>query len=365
MNKLPKVVFIANIPSHYRVVFFNELYKQLGNNLTVLYCAKTEPNRSWDIADLNHRYIFLRKSIIHFISRYMYMNIDVVYKLMKINPDIIITGGFFPTMLIAILYARIKKIKHIINTDAWEINEIDYNWYQIVLRKIFYSSTDAFLPVGIKGKDNFIKNYSINQNRIFIVPYAVDDKKYFYDPKVEKKYDIIFVGQFIDRKMPFFVVDVIRELNKIINNVSIVLIGDGPLKDKIIEKLKNYYINFEYIGYLQPDEIIAYYKKSKILLFPTERDGWGVVANEALSLGVPCITNNRAGCAGELVIDNYTGYVTNVNVSEWVRNIYGYLTNNSIQNKIVNNCITHSKNFTPQIAALKFHEAVNFCMFNQ
>ena len=70
-------------------------------------------------------------------------------------------------------------------------------------------------------------------------------------------------------------------------------------------------------GFVQPQEIASWYGRSRILLFPTRLDPWGVVANEALATGTPVITTPEAGVAGDLVIDAVNGYVIPPDPERW------------------------------------------------
>lgn len=360
-----KVLFVANIPAPYRITLFNLLNKNEDIDFLVLYCAYTESNRGWSNLDLQHPYVFLKENRITKALGIKYLNKNVIKNIRNYKPDIIVTGGFFPTMMLTILYARIFNIKHFINTDAWYINEQNYKWYHILIRRIVYKSTTAFLPVSEKGKQNLIHNYNISPERIFIVPYSVDKFMYKPNDNVPKKHDLIFVGQLIERKQPDFVIKVLNKIKESKRDVTFLLIGDGPLRESILSKLKEYNINYHYLGYLQPSQIIQFYKESKVLLFPTSADGWGVVANEAISLGVPCITNNTAGCAHELVINDYSGYVLELDIDKWAKKILNILSDDKLQLRLKNNCLLQIEKFTPEVALQEFERAINFSLKNE
>ena len=55
LTKKPlRILHITNIPTPYRVNFFNNLNKVLsskGIELYVIYCSYSEPNRNWEIDD--------------------------------------------------------------------------------------------------------------------------------------------------------------------------------------------------------------------------------------------------------------------------------------------------------------------------
>ena len=263
-----KIALITNIPSPYRVLLYNELGRVYGNSFKVFYCSRSEPNRKWDLPDLQHNYLFLSEGLVSFFNKSFYLNWDIWKNLKLFNPSMIITGGFNPTMLFSIIFARMYKKRHLINTDAWEITEASLNKYHILLRKFIYQNVAAFLPVSLKGKNNFIKNYNIPEHKIFIGHYSIQNERFSQAQSAMKRFDLIFSGQFISRKMPLFFCDVVIELAKQKPDLKVVLLGSGPLENEILEKLKSSRINFTYPGFIQQDEIPKFFGASKIFLFP-------------------------------------------------------------------------------------------------
>ncbi len=86
----------------------------------------------------------------------------------------------------------------------------------------------------------------------------------------------------------------------------ILLIGDGPYKTplRLLETCKN--VRFKWIPAVSYEEMLKYYAASDFLVLPSEGDIWGLVVNEALSMGKPVICTNRIG-ASEMVEDGWNG----------------------------------------------------------
>ena len=116
------------------------------------------------------------------------------------------------------------------------------------------------------------------------------------------------------KKKIFFCIRNYLKSSQVKNKLKIKIIGNGPLKKLIIQKIKKIGVAYEYKGFVQPDSIIKEFSNAKIFLFPTSSDGWGVVANESCMAGTPVITCNNAGAANELIINNFNGFVINLNV---------------------------------------------------
>ncbi len=345
-----KIVLLTNIPAPYRIPVFDILEKEYKNNFIVIYSQSSEKNRNWEIPSIKHKHIFVKESN---------KSNSVFILLLKFKPKIIITAGFKKEMLVAFLFSKLFKKKHIVFTDSWELPTSNLSFLHKILRKIIIKSSNAFICVGIKGK-KYLENYGANEEAIFISPLAINNKKFKKFLKEPKRFDIIYSGQFIERKMPYFFCNVVSEINKIMKNIRVLIIGSGPLEDKILNCLKEKKIKFYFPGFIQQEELPRYYASSKILLFPTKEDPWGIVANEACAVGTPVITCNNSGVANELIIDNYNGFVRPLDIEIWVASIMNLLNNNELIEKFSENCIKRVQKYSFKNAAMGIKSAIDY-----
>jgi len=311
-NKFIKVTIVTNIPTPYRNPVFDMLGKDQRYSFLIIFCAKSEPNRFWELEPLSINHIFLsntRHGVRHF-------NLKIIKILQNDNPDIVITSGFSPTMIIAWIWALIKRRKHIPFSDANIHSEAHLSILHKWIRKIIYRYSHAFIGASNKTLDLFRK-YRIGEEKLFLSCLAIDNFK-FSQHSILKEYDLMFCGQFIDRKNPVFFSDLVLNISKEKPEIKILLVGKGPLKVDCMNKLRDNKINYYDAEFVQPNDIPELYLKSKIFVFPTKRDAWGLVANEALAAGVPVLVTHEAGVAEELVVNKYNGYVfENFNLENW------------------------------------------------
>lgn len=323
-----RVALITNIPAPYRIPAWNMVGKVLKEDFMVFFCSTTEPNRNWDIPEITFNHVFLKEN--YHLKKdnitVVHNNKDIFSQLKNFKPDIVITGGFNPTMLYAYLSSILRGRKHMAITDAWLRSEQNLGLAHRIIRKIIYRSSAAVLPCSIKGREYF-EHYGVKPENIFICHYAINIKKFVnHNSFAERPFDLIFSGQFIERKNPLFFISIVRELKVKIRELKILLLGNGPLKEEIIEALNESGVEYDYPGYAKQDELPQYYSQSKIFLFPTEYDAWGVVAHEALAAGTPVITTPDAGCAGELVLNNRNGFVLTLEKEKWMEACLNLLT---------------------------------------
>lgn len=117
--------------------------------------------------------------------------------------------------------------------------------------------------------------------------------------KVENNENYIFVGRLSKEKGVSIFCKVIYDLK-----LKGIILGDGYLKNDIIEKYPNIILK----GWLSEEEVLENLKFSKALVFPSLLyETAGLVVLEALSLGVPCIVP-RSSASSEYIRDGFNGY---------------------------------------------------------
>lgn len=104
------------------------------------------------------------------------------------------------------------------------------------------------------------------------------------------------------RFVPYKKIDLIVEAFSTMPDKKLVVIGDGPDKEKIKAKAKS---NIEFTGYVSDEEMTNLFRKAKAFVFAAVED-FGIVVVEAQAAGTPVIALNKAGTA-ETVIDGFNG----------------------------------------------------------
>jgi len=352
-----KVVIVTNISTPYR----DPVYRLLNNfediESKVFFCSKSEPNRNWNMGSIEFDHVFLSKKT----NKFIHFNFNVFRELNKFKPDVILTAGFNPTMLFAWLWTILRFKKHIPFSDANIYSERGLSVLHKIIRKIVFSSSNAFLGAS-EGTLELYKGYKIPNNKLFKSCLAIDNYK-FKQIDEKKEYDLMFCGQFIERKQPIFFCEIAKIVSESKPGLKVLLLGSGPLKEDCLKYLIENDIDFTDAGFVQPDDLPNYVNSSRLLLFPTLKDPWGLVANEALASGVPVLISSVAGAAEELVIDGFNGFVLdNYNVDKWSLKVNEILTNTYLENKMSINATNSVINYTFSSAAEGIYRAVMFSL---
>jgi len=72
-------------------------------------------------------------------------------------------------------------------------------------------------------------------------------------------------------------------------------------------------VHVEFAGFKNQRMLSPYYHAADLLVLPSQHsDTWGLVVNEALIHGLPCVVSTAVGCAEDLVIPGRTGEIFDV-----------------------------------------------------
>ncbi len=113
------------------------------------------------------------------------------------------------------------------------------------------------------------------------------------------------------RLVPYKKVDLIVEAFSKMPDKKLIVIGNGPEKEKIKSILTP---NIQYIGFQKFEALRNLMQKAKAFVFAAEED-FGIIVIEAMACGTPVIALNKGGTA-ETIIHNKTGIHFNNQTAE-------------------------------------------------
>ena len=115
---------------------------------------------------------------------------------------------------------------------------------------------------------------------------------------------IAFVSRLVTEKGLDVVIGVIRGLEERGISHRLVIVGDGPERERVAAALPN--AIFE--GHQTGSDLATAYASSDVFLFPSDTETFGNVTLEALSSGLPAVVANATG-SNALVQDGYNGFL--------------------------------------------------------
>jgi glycosyltransferase involved in cell wall biosynthesis len=357
-----KTVFISNSPAPYREKIYELMSRELPGHFTLIFCMRREPDRSWDHMKGEYPQIFLKERVFSYhnkFERFVHYNPDVWKWLNELNPDIVVTNGYNPTHLIAFLWTVVKRRRHVVFYDGWLGFDRSLTFIHKFLRKFVIRNSAAFIGAS-RQTEVFFRHYGAPREKIFFSHLCADNAR-FFDHSIgqEKQYDLMFSGRMMDIKMPLFFCDVARHLQEMIGSVSVLMLGDGPLKQEVHNRLESWNIRHELPGFINQQVLPEYYHRSRLFLFPTQIDCWGVVANEACAAGLPVITCDNTAVAGELVLHDENGYVLPLDPRIWAEHCYKLIRDEVKYKQFSERSVRIVKEYNYENAAAGFAQAIH------
>jgi glycosyltransferase involved in cell wall biosynthesis len=335
-QKRIRVVLITNIPTPYRIPIYEIISEEPDIEFQVVFCSGREPDRAWDLQNGGFRQVFLKESFIRVRGRFIHANSGVWPTLRAFKPDVVVTTGFNPTHLIAFAYACRYGAKHIAMTDGTLASEAKLAWIHRVVRRIVFARTAGFVGAS-NGSLKLYCSYGVPDPLIFKSHLCTDNARFAAEREVEKRFDLIFCGRFVEIKNPLFALQVARKVAYTLGHkVSMVFVGSGEMEDEMRAAASQAANEVEcsFPGFALQRDLPQWYCRSRVFLFPTQWEPWGVVVNEACAAGLPVVISPTAGSADELVLHGDNGYVLPLNVDQWVDAIVKLLSDEALYSRM-------------------------------
>ncbi len=315
-----KVLFLTNIPSPYRVDFFNELGKYC--DLTVLFEKgfSNERDDSWKNYSFdNFNGVFLKGNSVKTDSA---ISFEVINHLKNNKYDKIICTNFSTiTGMLAICYMRIKKIPYYLESDGGFKGS--GKGVKEFIKKYFIKGARGYFSTA-KAHDEYYLTYGATKDKLIRYPFtALKQEDILKEaPTAKEKASlrrelgiaeekvVLSVGQFIHRKGFDLLINAAKDIP---NNCGIYIVGGEPTEEYIKQKEELGLSNVHFVGFKLKEELKKYYRASDLFVLPTRMDIWGLVVNEAMAAGLPIVTTNKCIAGLKLVENDVNGYIVPIN----------------------------------------------------
>lgn len=192
--------------------------------------------------------------------------------------------------------------------------------------KLAYQSCDRLLYIGERSRQHFL-GLGISPDRLVFSPYCVDTSPFQCgEPARAEVRDatrerlsigprdrlLLFAGKLSERKGVDLIVRAVRRLPQPARDgIVIGFLGDGQLRDRLASDAnEDPVVRARFLGFQNQHALSAFYHAADVLLLPSRSsETWGLVVNEALHHGIPCLVSDRVGCAADLVRPGTTGEI--------------------------------------------------------
>jgi glycosyltransferase involved in cell wall biosynthesis len=328
-----RLAILHPVPAPYREKLFTTLAETSGINLKVYYCGTGQNYRDWRFVPGNYDREILPGCI---FRKNFFFNPRLIQRLRRDRPDFLLVWGWSdPTAILAFLAARLMKISLFMATDsAFPILQRGKNPQSRmigIIKRCLVRMPQVFLAQG-KSAQDYLLSLGASPERIKKVPLNCLEMKDWQlqaaiarsgarqikaELGIQEKRLILYVGRLVHGKGLETLLEAYAGLNRHLEGVGLLLVGDGPLKEVIESRCRILGLSKVFFHGSQPyEKLPKYYGISDCLVLPTYSDQWPLVVLEALACGLPVVTTERCGSVPDLITGHDTGLVVKHRDSE-------------------------------------------------
>lgn len=261
-------------------------------------------------------------------------NLYNIYKIIN-QHNINIVHVYFPpeTIIASILKRIIPNIKVIrsfegnVKQGLMKKNIIYHSLmnfdFAIFISKYVRNYYSDKIPKRLLKKSRIIYN---SASRINAVDKAIQH--------LAKNKKLVSVSGLNSSKNLFVLIDTLHILKKDGYELQLDILGDGPLKEDLQNKINFYNLqnNIHLRGF--SNDVIQYLDNSSIFLHPADNEGFGIAVIEAMQRYCAIIVSNKGGLP-EIITDNKDGLIADAyNAKEWACCIIRLINNQDLIDRL-------------------------------
>lgn len=255
----------------------------------------------------------------------------------------------------SINYPQAKWISHfhdkMIQFENFQINTIFnkrklLNYYEkkYLFKRYKKNGGNTFITIS-EDTYNFAKKTCSN-HPVFLLQNAIDCSRFYKQEKSEnEKYKIVNIGNFSDNKNQSFLIEVVKDLIELGEDIELCLIGYGSnfskLKQYVVEN--NLDKNIHLLGAIK--NIEDYLSKCDLYVHTAKSEAFGISLVEAMASSLPVICFDTKGVR-DIVDDNRNGFlIDEFDRKKFINKILFLKNNSDIYSSFSKNAEEKSKYF--------------------
>lgn len=165
----------------------------------------------------------------------------------------------------------------------------------------------------LRGKDDYLKaacsvdagKYMFKQfklNDFVVLNNGIDVQEFIFSSEkrdairkklnLEDSYVIGHIGRMVEQKNHIFLIDILKKMLEHNSNCKLLLIGNGGLKNQILDKAKSLNVLENIVFVDNTNDIQGYLSAMDVFVFPSLFEGLGIVLIEAQASGLNCFVTD-------------------------------------------------------------------------
>ncbi len=233
------------------------------------------------------------------------------------QPDVIHAHDFSASLMVSIAAPKgVRVISHLHNNATW-LPKMDPRG---IVYRMASKRFDAILLVSSSILTEYRYRSAIEDKaKVLQNPFSVEEvqKKAATTcdskmcPAPDDTCDLIYVGRLEPEKNPLGFLNIVAECNSLdlsqphSHDISAWMIGDGSLRSSCQQIIQDKSLPVQLLGF--QENPYCYMKRARIICIPSIFEGFGLVALEAMCLGIPVLCSGAGGLSD--IVDETCGKV--------------------------------------------------------
>ncbi len=325
-----KVCYLTNIPSPYRVDYFNELGKYC--ELTVIFerRSSSERNSEWN----NYEFCNFKGIILDGVK----VSTDSGFSLKGLRYlkageyDVIVSTNFSTISgMLQIIKMKGSRIRYCLEADGGFPGS--GRGCKEKLKKTLLSGAQNYFSTSSMC-DQYFLLYGAKTNQLVRYPFTslharnVLPRVLPFEEKeqlrralaITEQKVVISVGRFSYKNGYGKGFDtLLRVCEHMSPDYGIYIIGDEPTEEFLSWRRNKQLDHLHFVPFVKKDILTSYYQAADVSVLLSRGEAWGLVINESMANGVPVIATKACIAGQELIQNGENGYLVEVNDAESVQ----------------------------------------------
>jgi len=376
-----RLVIITEIIAPYRIPVFNVLGARDDIDLHVIFLSETDAGlRQWLVYKNEIRFSYeVLPAFRQRLGKYnLLLNSGLSSALGAARPQAILCGGYnYLASWQALRWAEMNHVPFLLWLESTAADQRRRNALVEALKNYFIKRCQGFVVPG-KASRAYLREFGVSQSVIHQAPNAVDNA-FFTERAAQarsagetlraklqlpKRY-FLYVGRLVAAKGVFELLDAYAKLEPGLRaEWGLVVVGDGAARQQLVQRAANISPSaIRFSGFVQKDDLAAFYALAEVLIFPTRSDTWGFVVNEAMACGLPVVATAVAGCVADLLEDGWNGKVVSTKDSAQLSSAMEYLAlREELRTEMRTRSVQRIVDYSPDACAQGIAQAVLACL---
>jgi glycosyltransferase involved in cell wall biosynthesis len=195
--------------------------------------------------------------------------------------DLIHAHYLVPPGLAGVILKYIMKKPLVVSAHGSDVNYLGKTPLGNMLCRIVVRFSDALIANSIATQKG-IKELGEDSKVIYL---GVERERFF--SRNEKREAILYVGSLTKNKCVSDLIEAARDIGKVW------IVGNGPERKNLERLARDIKCDCTFFGYRE--DVEEFMRKARVLVLPSQREGFGLTVIEALSCGTPVIARKDSG----------------------------------------------------------------------